>query len=80
MRLVFGLVALLAALAGVGMLVRTQLKTTGSTPVPAAATGPSSASAPAVLDTQRRIADDIAGALERGAARREGDAAGEGSR
>ena len=82
MRLVFGVVALLAVLAAVGLLVKSQLKATGLGVAPAAATAPamSAASGPAVLDTQRRMAHDIGTALEQGAARRDGAAAGEGER
>lgn len=65
MRVVFGVVGLLAVVAMVGLIARSQLQTLRAGPAAAAASGV--AQPPGQLS--RKVADDVAKALSQGAAR-----------
>ena len=77
MRAVLGLIGLVVALALVGMLVKTQLKTVQSIRVTPADTASAPAGALPVPPRQvsKQVADDIAKAMQQGARRGDGDAA-----
>ena len=77
MRAVLGLIGLVVALAVVGVLVKTQLKSVQAdrmAPV-GPASAPSGAAPAPPRQVARQVADDIARAMQQGAPRSDGDTA-----